>query len=296
MSGPLRKIIEVPCTVDALPPIDVLRQLTPDELLALGIDQEAFVPSATKNQTSSTVLNAANQGETQENNANEAEATKEIELNPAVKQRLDSAIAACLATYEPRGVFKIFNPTICTLPPKYTEPAIKLVGTMMIFRGQSVYDRLRRASHCALLAATIGPENPAALPASADQLDFTLARACARTLVECAADRVNARIISTAVDEGLYTDDRLQPGDGDFPLDSRSQLLFYTQAEKRLGVKLNTDGTFDPPYSTMGVVGLYDPSQKGRRRACGRCKHRDYCTIRAIGMNCHGSKGSFPAS
>lgn len=296
MSGPLRKIIEVPCTIDTLSHIDVLRQLNPDELQALRIDQEAAVSQDAKSKTSNASRNTTNQSGAIENDACETETTKEIELDPAVKQRFDSAIAACLAAYKPRGVFKIFNPTICTLPPKYTEPAIKLVGTMMIFRGQSIYDRLRRASHCALLAATVGPENPDTLPASADQLDQALARACARALVECAADRVNALIIRTALDEGLYTDDRLRPGDGDFPLDSRSQLVFYTQAEKRLGLKLSADGALDPPYSTMGVVGLYDPSQKGRRRACGRCKHRDYCTIRAIGMNCHGSKGSFPAS
>ena len=44
---------------------------------------------------------------------------------------------------------------------------------------------------------------------------------------------------------------------------------------------------------TVGVIGLYDPSHKGRKRACGRCKYRSYCSIRAIGMTCHGGKGSF---
>ncbi|MEG0417923.1 phage tail protein [Gordonibacter sp.] len=310
MAGPLRQIIEVPCAVDTLPYRDILRQLEADKLVALGVNPEAVAAHGTdspgiegaadlavRNETTgSGTSEPDNQGSVGKNDAAEPELAEEIELNAGARQRLDAAIAACLAAYEPRGVFKIFNPTICTLPPKYTEPAIKLVGTMMIFRGKSVYDRLRRSVHCALLAATIGPESPAALPAAPDDLDRALARACARALVECAADRVNASIIAAAADEGLYTDDRLRPGDGDFPLDSRSQLVFYTQSEKRLGLKLDVDGALDPPYSTMSVVGLYDPSQKGRRRACGRCKHRDYCTIRAIGMNCHGSKGSFPAS
>ncbi|WP_101722754.1 phage tail protein [Eggerthella timonensis] len=258
MTGAVRQIIEVPCTVDALERSEVLAQLAPEAARALGVG-------------------AADEG------ALEADAAA----------RIDAAIAACLAAYDPRGVYKLFNPAICTLPPEYSEPAIKLVGTMMMFHGQSVYERLRRAAHCALMAVTIGADNPEALPADADELDRALADACARALVESAADRVNAAIVAAAMDDGLYTDDRLSPGMGDFPLDTRSQFVFYTQSEKRLGLKLGKDGVFEPRYSTVGVVGLYDPSHKNRKRACGRCKYRSYCSIRAIGMTCHGAKGTF---
>lgn len=258
MVGPVRQIIEVPCTVDALERSEVLAQLAPEALRALG-----------------------------------AEAADEEGLEPAAAARIDAAAERCLAAYDPRGVYKLFNPAICTLPPEYSEPAIKLVGTMMMFHGRSVYERLRRAAHCALMAVTLGPDDPEALPAGADELDRALADACARALVESAADHVNAAIVAAAMEEGLYTDDRLSPGMGDFPLDTRSQFVFYTQSEKRLGLKLGKDGVFEPRYSTVGVVGLYDPSQKNRKRACGRCKYRAYCSIRAIGMTCHGPKGAF---
>ena len=266
MPAPLRPIIEVPCTVDAIPRFEVLRQLDAPELRALGLDPDAL---------------------------SAAEPESAPELSDEAARRIDAASAACLAAYEPRGAYKVFNPAICTLPPEYVEPAIKLVGTMMMFHGQSVYERLRRAAHCALMAVTIGPDNPEALPADADELDRALADACAKALVECAADHVNAAIVSAALEEDLYTDDRLSPGMGDFPLDTRSQFVFYTQSEKRLGLKLGADGAFSPRYSTVGVVGLYDPSQKNRKRACGRCKYRSYCSIRAIGMTCHGAKGTF---
>ena len=266
MPAPLRPIIEVPCTVDAIPRFEVLRQLDAPALRALGLDPDAL---------------------------SAAEPESAPELSDEAARRIDAALAACLAAYEPRGAYKVFNPAICTLPPEYVEPAIKLVGTMMMFHGQSVYERLRRAAHCALMAVTIGPDNPEALPADADELDRALADACAKALVECAADHVNAAIVSAALEEDLYTDDRLSPGMGDFPLDTRSQFVFYTQSEKRLGLKLGADGAFSPRYSTVGVVGLYDPSQKNRKRACGRCKYRSYCSIRAIGMTCHGAKGTF---
>lgn len=266
MPSSLRPIIEVPCSVEAVPHAEVLRQLDARALRALGLDPDAL-------------------------NADEPDSAPELSEEAA--RRIDAASAACLTAYEPRGAYKVFNPAICTLPPEYVEPAIKLVGTMMMFHGQSVYERLRRAAHCALMAVTIGPDNPDALPANPDELDRALADACAKALVECAADHVNAAIVSAALEEGLYTDDRLSPGMGDFPLDTRSQFVFYTQSEKRLGLKLGADGGFSPRYSTVGVVGLYDPSQKNRKRACGRCKYRSYCSIRAIGMTCHGSKGTF---
>ncbi len=281
MAVQLRQIIEVPCEIDALSRLGVLRQLDDDALAALDVDPSELDEPSTEEEPAS--------GDPDE----VADEPYEPALSEDAAHRIDRAIAACLAAYEPRGAYKVFNPAICTLPPKYVEPAIKLVGTMMMFHGQSSYEKLRRATHCALMAATIGPERPEALPANADDLDRAIARACALALVESTADHVNADIVKTALDEELYTDDRLCPGVGDFPLESRSQFVFYTQSEQRLGLKLNADGAFDPPFSTVGVVGMYDPTQKGRRRACGRCKYRSFCSIRAIGMNCHGSKGSF---
>lgn len=201
----------------------------------------------------------------------------------------------CLAVLKPHGVYKLFNPAICTLPPSYTEPGIKLVGTMAVLRGKSVYDRMRKATHCVMLATTLGSQTN--LQDLHDRFSHTIQdeavlQACLATLIERASDITNAEIIKDAMERDLYTDDFLRPGDGDFPLETLSQIMFYVQAEKRLGIQLQRDKLI-PPWSALGVVGMYDKTQKGRRRACGRCKFRDFCSIRAIGMNCHGKKGSF---
>ena len=96
MAGSVRQIIEVPCTVEALERSEALSQLAPEALTALG-----------------------------------AESIDGDALGVEAAARVDAAIEACLAAYDPRGVYKLFNPAICTLPPEYSEPAIKLVGTMM---------------------------------------------------------------------------------------------------------------------------------------------------------------------
>lgn len=219
-----------------------------------------------------------------------------VDHNGSLDEHIDFMIDECLEALKPRGAYKLFNPAICTLPPDYVEPAIKLVGTMMIFKGKDLYDKMRRAKHCALMAATLGPKpDQDALREKLcyTELDERIYTACCTAIIERAGDMVNNDIISKAIDGGLYTDDRFSPGEGDFPIETRSQIIFYTQAEKRLGLKLGENNTLDPEHSITAVVGMYDKTQKGRRRACGRCKYREFCSIRAIGMNCHGSKGEF---
>lgn len=202
----------------------------------------------------------------------------------------------CLATLNPRGVYKLFNPAICTLPPDYTEPGIKLVGTLVVLRGKCVYDRLRKATHCVMMASSAG--TPETIERLKRRLVFTeqdaaVFEACLTVIGQRAADMTNAAIVKEALQLELYTDDFLSPGTRDFPLEQNDQIHFYTQAEKRLGMALADATTPLPAWSTLGIVGMYDKSQKGRRRACGRCKFREFCSIRAIGMNCHGNKGSF---
>lgn len=279
MARPSRHAIEVPCTVDSLSYLAVLKKLSPSCLQELGI-----TPAAFDRQDAGI---DANNASTNPGDSSEPPVSAETRI------RINRAIEACLAAYRPRGVYKVFNPVTCTLPPEYTEPAIKIIGTMMMLKGQTIYERLRKAQHCALMAVTLGPENPAALPEAADALDRQIADACAFALVERAADNVNAVIVNAALEENLYTDDRLSPGEGDFPLETRSQIVFYAQTEKLLDLHLDSEGMFSPRYSMVGIVGMFDPTQKNRKRACGRCKYRSFCSIRAVGMNCHGSKGSF---
>ena len=218
-----------------------------------------------------------------------------LEEDPDLRARISRIGDVCLDMLSPRGVYRLFNPAICTLPPSYTEPGIKLVGTMAVLRGKGVYDRLKKATHCAMLASTLGSDSAMEDlinrfdPTGSDRIALS---ACMEFFSQRACDMTNAAIVKDALERGLYTDDCLKPGEDDFPLEAQSLIAFYTQSEKRLGIKVSGSELL-PPGSCLGIVGLYDKSQKGRRRACGRCKYRDFCSIRAIGMTCHGRKGTF---
>ena len=202
----------------------------------------------------------------------------------------------CLKAATPKGVYKLFNPAICTLPPDYTEPGIKLVGTMAVLKGEEVYNRMRRATHCVIMAVSACSSD--AVEALRERLcrvssDEAILDACIQAITLRVADMTNNAIVCDALDRGLQTDDFLTPGTDTFPLEMNSLLSFYVQTESRLGIKVNKETMAFPTWGLLGVVGMYDPSQSNRRRACGRCKFRSYCPIRAIGMNCHGRKGTF---
>lgn len=64
------------------------------------------------------------------------------------------------------------QPATCTLPPDYTEPGIKLVGTMAVLHGEAVYDRMRRANHCVMVAVAVD---------TAENIQAAARAACSRT-------------------------------------------------------------------------------------------------------------------
>ena len=218
------------------------------------------------------------------------------EPDPATKEKTRAMLNACLAEIEPKGVYKIFNPATCTLPPEYTEPGIKLVGTLVVLKGQLIYEKLSKAKHCVMLGATAGSPDKinrlASTFVTSDE-DRRLFEAILAVMAEHATSLTNLAVVKEAMALGLSTDDFISPGTGDFPLEQNDQIHFYTQAEQRLEMPLENKMQALDPWNILGVVALYDESQRSRRRACGRCKFRTFCSIRAIGMNCHGRKGSF---
>lgn len=219
-----------------------------------------------------------------------------VKDDPDVLDRIAPIAKRCCETLHPKGVYKVFNPAICTLPPDYTEPGIKLVGTMAVLHGEAVYDRMRRANHCVMVAVAVDTaENIQALRVLLvhDKEDFAAFDACLQAMGGRAEEVITEKVNDEAHSLGLHIDNLLQAGESDFPLDSNTQLLFYTQAERRLGFACEDDGSLNSENATLGVIGMYDASQRGRKRACARCRNREFCSIRAIGMNCHGRRGKF---
>ncbi|MEB1814228.1 phage tail protein [Adlercreutzia mucosicola] len=196
------------------------------------------------------------------------------------------------SSLDPRGVYKLFNPSICTLPPKYVEPAIKLVGTLAVLHGQAVYERMSEAVHTAMVVSSLGSNE--AIAALRERLvvtpeDAAVFQACLEALSATVADRLYEAVRADAHERGYHTDLTLETGAEDFPLAMNKTLVFFTEAEKRLGITAAEDGQVNTEWCTLGVVGLYDSTRK-KRRGCAYCHNLKTCTIRKVGMTCHGRR------
>ena len=204
----------------------------------------------------------------------------ELSDDPMLADSICAMADAMSAELHPRGVYKLFNPAICTLPPKYTEPAIKLVGTLAVLYGSAAYERMSEAEHTAMVVSTVGTDEEIGRLRERlvkSDMDALLFDACLEAMADDAHER------------GLHRGSTLETGVEDFPLTMNTTLAFFTQTEKRLGLTAAEDGTPSDRWSTWGVIGLYNETQK-KRRGCAYCHNVRTCTIRKIGMTCHGRR------
>lgn len=222
----------------------------------------------------------------------EAFLDQELCDDPMLADHINPLADEMCAALHPRGVYKLFNPAICTLPPKYVTPAIKLVGTLAVLYGDEAYDRMSDAEHTAMVVSTVGTnEEIDALRQRLvhSELDDILFNACLEALTSLAADKLADAVNEDAHEKGLHRGSTLESGTEDFPLTMNTQLTFFTQSEKRIGLKSDPDGVVSDQWSTLGVIGLYNQSKK-KRRGCAYCHNMKTCTIRKIGMTCHGRR------
>ena len=120
-------------------------------------------------------------------------------------------------------------------------------------------------------------------------MDALLFDACLEAMASLAADKLAEAVADDAHERGLHRGSTLETGVEDFPLTMNTTLAFFTQTEKRLGLTAAEDGTPSDRWSTWGVIGLYNETQK-KRRGCAYCHNVRTCTIRKIGMTCHGRR------
>lgn len=216
----------------------------------------------------------------------------ELSDDPMLADSIHRMADALCENLRPRGVYKLFNPAICTLPPKYTEPAIKLVGTLAVLYGEAAYDRMSDAEHTAMVVSTLGTDEEVAalhdriVESELDELLFT---ACLEAMASLAADKLAAAVADDAHERGLHRGSTLESGTEDFPLSMNKTLCFFTQSEKRIGLSSDDEGAVSNQWSTLGVIGLYNEAKK-KRRGCAYCHNVKTCTIRKIGMTCHGRR------
>lgn len=211
------------------------------------------------------------------------------EVTPELDDRLDEAIARCLAIGRARASIAVYRVAGREDLPDGT-PQIALEDTALTLVGSSMRRHMAGARKVGVLAVTIGMgvERELKRLSLTDHLGQVLFDAAATTMVERAADAAEATLVGMAAREGLYTNFRFSPGYGDMPMQTQPVLLDALDARRRLGITLSPTLLMTPTKSVTAVVGMFDTPQPSTHASCADCFCRAFCNLRATtGRTCH---------
>lgn len=259
------------------------------------------------------------------------------EIGRDLEQRLEEAAAACEDGLAPAGTFAVFDlapagfggqgggraaedgepaaPDGSAVQDGLAAPdgggpvpqggpaaprGLALEGAELVLEGRDIARHLAGARACALMAVTLGAESERELArrGALSVTDALLYDAACTSLVESAADAVQADIAAHAAGRGLFAGDRFSPGYGDFPLAAQRPLLAAVDAGRRIGLTATEDSLLVPRKSVTAVVGLFEVPNSAAAAAaadapagagsCERCGMRARCPYAREGRTCYG--------
>lgn len=214
-------------------------------------------------------------------------------IEPLLDERLQAALSACEGGRPPAGVFAVFPLERCSGEAKGERaadeacaaravdsvcsaegrsvagslstagstgvPGVFVRGVGLLLPGADIARFLEGATHCALMAVTLGAQREQELQrrTALNATDALLYDAACSALAEAAADALQERVARSAVERGLeMLAGRFSPGYGDLPLDVQKPLLAALDAYRALGLAVTESCLLVPRKSVTAVVGL----------------------------------------
>lgn len=195
---------------------------------------------------------------------------------------IDSCIAECERTAIPRTCYQLFD-----IEP--TEGGIAVCGTSLVLRDKSIYEHLKDARRCAILAATLGAPYDSTIRVQQNQsmTKALILDACGTDYIEKVCDTVESEIKQRAAQEGLFTNFRFSPGYGDLPLEQQPQVTALLDTSRKIGLTCTPSLIMLPRKSVTAIIGFVsDPPPGQRKPACADCQFAPNCTLRKEGKFC----------
>lgn len=167
-----------------------------------------------------------------------------------------------------------------------TEPGIRLAGTDMELKGNSIAEHLDGCRGVVMFAVTLseGVDRLIRRFSVGHMTSAVIADSMASAAVEQLCDIAERGIMAEF--PGKYATWRFSPGYGDFPLESQRKLLTVLDAPKRIGVNITQGGLMAPCKSVTAVMGISDREIDRKRRGCTVCDMRERCGFRRKGGHC----------
>lgn len=172
---------------------------------------------------------------------------------------------------------------------------------LALLPGRDIARHVEGCTRVVLLAVTLGAQSEMLLrrERALSATDGLLVDACASSLVEQAANVLNAHIVEEATARNLAATSRFSPGYGDLPLSCQPAFLVASGADRALGIHATAAHLLVPTKSITAVIGLRSHPNSARAGGastaptegmrCSTCPVADTCALRAEGRTCYGN-------
>ena len=202
-----------------------------------------------------------------------------------LRERLERAACLCEKELVPRGVYREMDAS----------------EALALLPGRDIARHVEGCARVVLLAVTVGMQSEMLLrrERALSATDGLLVDACASSLVEQAANVLNAHIVEEAAARNLAATSRFSPGYGDLPLSCQPAFLVASGADRALGIHATAAHLLVPTKSITAVIGLRSHPNSAREGGastaptegmrCSTCPVADTCALRDEGRTCYGN-------
>ena len=196
-------------------------------------------------------------------------------INEDLENKINTLLKYCLEISKPQYIYAFFD--VETL-----DSGIKLNKTNLLFRGNDIFDHLKGAEKCGIIAATLGAqtEKEIILLEKRSMTDAIIFDSACSSLIENVVSRCEEEMISIVQKEGKFANYRYSPGYGDFPIETQKELISVLNAEKRIGLTVTDSFLMIPRKSVTAVFGVFSEEKSDNQKGCEACSFNKDCKVR----------------
>lgn len=207
--------------------------------------------------------------------------------NQDIDKELDNLIDICIEEIKkeskPLYVYKIFDTEVTN------DKNIKILGTNLVLKGKDIYNHLKDAKKCAIMAATLGVniDNIIRILGKREMTRSIILDSSATDAIEKVCDEAEEEIKQIAKNEGYITNFRYSPGYGDLSIEIQPEIINVLNANKTIGLTTTESFILIPRKSVTAIIGFLDKDTKIiKKRGCEGCSIYHTCNYRKEGVTC----------
>ena len=201
---------------------------------------------------------------------------KGIGADETINSLIDECEAEVLKAAVPRYVYRVVDVT-------QVDEGVRLEGTSVTLKGNSIKEHLKGCNKAALIAVTIsdGIDRMLRVMQASDLAKAVISDSMASAAIEQVCDKVEAVI------KEYNQTFRFGIGYGDLPLSQQGEFLKILNAPKLIGLNIGKTDMMTPTKSVTAVIGLTTGEVSSKKKGCMSCNLKGTCRFREAGGHCN---------